>query len=202
MNNDKETLEEIVDFLINHDFSLSNKNNDGRVNSILNEEEILDIISKKFDINIPESRNWADFYINDTPINIKITTIRTADNASSKKGVYYALTGKIYNGNGGWDNYLKELSKNIKNTDDDYYFLVINKEDGNDVFFNSLKGLQIITPNGNNLPFQIQWNRNKEYKIQDFEYIKNKILSALGKGLKNRANAFISFKKYFPNIIE
>ncbi len=202
MNKDKETLKSIVSFLINYDFLLSNNNEDGRVNSIINEEEVLNIISKKFDINIPESRNWADFYINNTPVNIKITTTRTADNASSKKGVYYALTGKIYNGNGGWDNYLKELSKNIKDTDNDYYFLVINKENGNDVFFNSLKGLKIITPNGNNLPFQIQWNKNKEYTEQDFEDIKNKILNTLGKGLKSRANAFISFKKYFPNIIQ
>ena len=34
----------------------------------------------------------------------------------------------------------------------DYYFIVLNKTDSNDIIVNSVKGLKILTPNINNLP--------------------------------------------------
>ena len=123
---DKNQLVKICKHLQKASVKLSNKQDDGRINSILNESEVLKLIEQKFEIGIHKTRDWADFYIDDTPVNIKITTTKTADNASSKKGLYYALTGEIYTGNGQWDNYLKSLKDNIKDTEKDYYFLVIN----------------------------------------------------------------------------
>ena len=49
----------------------------------------------------------------------------------------------------------KEYNKNNKK---DYYFIVINKNNSKDIIVNSLKGLTILSPNINNLPFQICWN--------------------------------------------
>ena len=148
-------LAEICNYLKNIDFSLSLPQKDGRINSILNEDEILRLIENKFDIDIPVARDWADFYINAIPVNIKITTTNTADNASSKKGLYYALTGQVYSGSGQWEDYLKQLKHNIKDTNKDYFFLIVNKNNTGDVFINSLKQISTLQPNGNNLPLGI-----------------------------------------------
>jgi hypothetical protein len=154
-------------------------------------------LKKKFNIDIPVSRDWADFYIDTMPVNIKITTTNTADNASSKKGVYFALTGQIYSGNGQWENYLKQLQQNIQDTNKDYYFLIINKDNTNDIFINSLKQVSTLQPNGNNLPFQIKWCDNKIMIYKSFDEAKKLLLETLGKSIKLRADAYISFQKYF-----
>ena len=40
-----------------------------------------------------------------------------------------------------------------KNNKKDYYFIVMNKTDASDIIVNSVKGLSVLTPNINNLPF-------------------------------------------------
>jgi len=72
---------------------------------------------------------------------------------------------------------LKKNEFNLKHKKD-YYFLVLNKRNSKEVIVNSVKGLNHLTPNVNNLPFQIKWNKNKifEYKhihqnINDFIHI-------------------------------
>ena len=194
-------LDNICNYLKKQNINLSSQQNDGRVNSILNEDEILKIIEQKFEIDIPSARDWADFYIDKIPVNIKITTTNTADNASSKKGLYYALTGQIYQGNNQWEDYLKQLKQNIKDTDKDYYFLVINKNNTKDIFINSLKQISTLQPNGNNLPFQIKWCDNKTMNPKSFEKVKNLLLGTLGQSIKLRADAFISFQKYFSEYL-
>lgn len=75
---------------------------DGRINSINDEESILALIKanplKGYTILNAPSRYWYDFaLVNDTefyPINIKSTSGHSADNISSKEGMYYALTGR------------------------------------------------------------------------------------------------------------
>ena len=193
-------LQEIVDYLKNSNLSLSNTQKDGRINSILNEDEVLKIIEKKFKIEIPTAREWADFYIDETPVNIKITTTTTADNASSKKGLFYALTGKIYKGNS-WKHYLKELKENIKETNKDYYFLIINKNHNQDIFYNSLKSLNKVVPNGNNLPFQIKWDENRIPSKKNFKEAKKMLLEGLGKSIKLRADVYFIFKNYFSEYL-
>ena len=72
----------------------------------------------------------------------------------------------------------KILFKKIKNKEynkiykKDYYFIVLNKTNQSEIIINSVKGLSQLTPNINNLPFQINWNNNKEYK---YHIINNKI---------------------------
>ena len=195
-------LKEIVDYLREKNLSLSKSQKDGRINSILNEDEVLKVIEQKFEIEIPNVREWADFYIDNIPVNIKITTTQTADNASSKKGLFYALTGKIYKGNNSWEHYLKELKENIKETDKDYYFLIINKKDNQDIFYNSLKSLNKIVPNGNNLPFQIKWDENRIPIRRNFNEAKKMLLEKLGKSIKLRADVYFIFKNYFSEYLK
>jgi len=202
MNDAEIQMNEIVNYLKSGDMLLSKQSKDGRVNSILNEDEILRIIEQRFNIDVPRARDWADFYIDAIPVNIKVTTTNTADNASSKKGVYYALTGTIYQGNNTWEQYLQSLKENISDSEKDYYFLIINKEDTQDIFFNSLKCITSLVPNGNNLPFQIKWKDNKILQRKTFEEAKALILKTLGKSMQLRADAYLSFQKYFGEYLQ
>jgi len=62
-----------------------------------------------------------------------------------------------------------KLKNNKYNTNNkkDYYFIVLNKTDASDIIVNSVKGLTILTPNINNLPFQVCWNKNRIFKYEN-----------------------------------
>lgn len=196
-------LLEMVDFLRTQNLTLSNQSRDGRINSAFNEDEIFTLLNQNFEINRPNMRDWVDFSFSENeifiPVNIKVSTTKTADNLNCKLGIYYALTGQIppFNNGVSWENYFKTLSENLQENTADYYFLIINKDNPNDVFATSLKGLESINPNGNNLPFQAKWDSNRNHIPRDFEEAKNFILNTFAESLKLRADAYLSFRKYF-----
>ncbi|MFP6127532.1 restriction endonuclease [Helicobacter pylori] len=193
-------LNEIAEFLKTNPYNLSQPLQDGRLNPSVNEEEILNTIKDYFPIQLPKAREWWDFSFkkNDIfyPVNIKTTTTKTADNLNCKLGIYYALCGLVptFNNEIAWEKYFQKLHKDLgKNTDRDYYFLIINKNDPKNIFINSLKGIQTLQPN--NLPFQCKWDNNREIIQRDFDGSKNFILSALAKSVKLRV--YLAFKEFF-----
>lgn len=201
-------LVEICDFLKNHHLNLSQTTRDGRLNSAFNEDEILEtILGHGFSVNRPKIRDWIDFSFEENgkfyPVNIKVSTTKTADNLNCKLGIYYALSGNLPNfGNGiSWENYFKNLSENLRENELDYYFLVVNKENPSDVFISSLKTLQKINPNGNNLPFQARWDDNRTPQNRNYNEAKRFILSTFGESLKLRAEAYFSFQNYFGEFV-
>ena len=44
---------------------------------------------------------------------------------------------------------------------------MLNKTNENDIIVNSVKGLTILTPNINNLPFQVNWSKNRFFKYEN-----------------------------------
>lgn len=198
-------LLEIQEFLIKNPVFLSRKVSDGRINSALNEGEIIRKLTEHFGFKIihPKARDWVDFSFEEEgeffPINIKVSTMTTADNLNCKLGIYFALTGKIppFDNAVEWENYFKALRKNLESTQRDYYFLVINKNNPKDVLITSLKRLQKINPNGNNLPFQAKWNENRESISRSYQEAKCFILDCFVQSLRLRANAYVSFLNYF-----
>ncbi|WP_407379531.1 restriction endonuclease [Helicobacter sp.] len=196
-------LIEIVEFLKQQNLHLSQQSRDGRINSAFNEDEIFNLLDSHFAINRPNMRDWVDFsfYENNVfyPVNIKVSTTKTTDNLNCKLGIYYALTGKIPPfGNGvSWETYFKTLKENLTTNDKDYYFLVINKDNPSDVFATSLKCLESILPNGNNLPFQAKWDNNRQVIQRDFVEVKDFLLGTFEQSLKLRADAYLHFRKYF-----
>ncbi len=198
-------LNEIAEFLKTNPYHLSQPLQDGRLNSSVNEEEILNTIKHSFPIQLPKAREWWDFSFEESDIfyPVNITTTKTADNLNGKLGIYYALCGLLptFNNEIAWEKYFQKLHKNLcKNTDRDYYFLIINKNDLKDIFINSLKGIQTLQPN--NLPFQCKWDDNREIVQRDFDGSKNSILSALAKSVTLRANIYLAFKEVFGEFFE
>lgn len=193
------------EFLKTNPYNLSQPLQDGRLNSSVNEEEILNTIKDYFPIQLPKAREWWDFSFeeNDIFYPVNITTTKTADNLNGKLGIYYALCGLVpeFNNEIAWEKYFQKLHKDLgTNTDRDYYFLIINKNDPKDIFINSLKGIQTLQPN--NLPFQCKWDNNREIIQRDFDESKNFILSALAKSVTLRANIYLAFKEVFGEFFE
>ncbi len=191
-------LNEIAKFLKTNPYNLSQPLQDGRLNLSVNEEEILNIIKHFFPIQLPKAREWWDFSFeeNDIFYPVNITTTKTADNLNGKLGIYHALCGLLpeFNNKIAWEKYFQKLHKDLgKNTNRDYYFLIINKNDPKDIFINSLKGIQTFQPN--NLPFQCKWDNNREIIQRNFTESKNSILSALAESVKLRV--YLAFKEFF-----
>ena len=170
-------------------FQFSTQNEDGRINSCIDEDEVIKLLIEKFGEKIkkPKIRMWYDILAFDymygwVPINIKTTTTITSDNTGNLAMCVYAYTneildihrGKSYE-NGKMSDILFNKLKNKKyntNNKKDYYFIVLNKTDASDIIVNSVKGLTILTPNINNLPFQVCWDKNRTF---NYENINKKI---------------------------
>jgi hypothetical protein len=165
-------------------FQFSSQNEDGRINSCLDEVEVVKLLSIKFGarIKIPEKRHWYDILAYDylygwIPINIKTTTTLTSDNTGNLAMCVYAYTNEVLDihsnksyDNGKMSNILVNKLKNKEYnfvSKKDYYFIVLNKTDSSIIIVNSVKGLTLLTPNINNLPFQVCWNNNKTYKYEN-----------------------------------
>jgi hypothetical protein len=170
-------------------FQFSSQNEDGRINSCIDEAGVIILLIEKFGSRIKKSekRHWYDILAYDymygwIPINIKTTTTLTSDNTGNLAMCVYAYTDEtldIYRNrsyeNGKMSNILfnklKKKEYNFNNKKD-YYFIVLNKTDTRDIIVNSVKGLTLLTPNINNLPFQVCWNKNRTY---NYENINKKI---------------------------
>ena len=174
----------IKKYLLFNSFKFSDKNEDGRVNSSIDEDEIIKLLIEKFDNKIkkPKIRMWYDILVFDfmygwIPVNIKTTTTLTSDNTGNLAMCVYAYTDEIldiYNDKSYENNKMSILlfnklkSKKYNSSNKkDYYFIVLNKINCSDIIINSVKGLTILTPNINNLPFQVNWNKNRIFKYEN-----------------------------------
>ena len=181
----------LQNYLQREGFDVSFENEDGRINSCLDEEKIITLLVEKFGDKIkkPQKRMWYDILAFDSmygwiPINIKTTTTKTSDNTGNLAMCVYAYTNEILDlhimdkmeyKNGSMSAVLFHKLKNKEyNTrpKKDYYFLVLNKTDPSDVIVNSVKGLTVLTTNIHNLPFQVCWDKNRLF---DYEHVNKKI---------------------------
>jgi len=161
-------MKEIVKFLNSTAIPICTKHRDGRINSEEDETTIIKILQDEYGKeNIIEGppRHWWDVKIFGDVVNIKSSKFKTADNFSSKGAVLYSLTDmteeeiiKVKS----WPDFQEAVKKGkYKDNNRDYYCTVLNKTT-NEVLLQGLKTLTKLTPNGNNLLFQINWSNNKE----------------------------------------
>lgn len=197
----------IQHFLKNNKFNHYDKSDDGRINSCIDEDIIVGLLVKKYSKRIyrPKKRMWYDILIYDyiyewIPVNIKSTTTTTHDNTGNLAICVYAYTNKdldLYKSykNGDMSKILvKKLKKRQYNykPKKDYYFIVLNKKNRNDVIINSIKGLTELTPNVNNLPFQICWSKNKKFIYKNINTNIELLLNSLQKPKKSWKEDFMS----------
>ena len=105
------------------------------------------------------------------PVNIKSTITLSSDNTGNLAMCVYAYTDMVLEldnektySNGKMSEILFQKLKNKeynKSSKKDYYFIVLNKQKKSDIIINSVKGLTSLTPNINNLPYQVCWNKNR-----------------------------------------
>ena len=167
-------------YLIAVAFQFSNQTEDGRINSCMDEVAIIQLLIQRFKIKIkiPKIRMWYDILAFDSiygwiPINIKTTTMMTSDNTGNLAMCVQAYTNVILDYDKSYDNGKMSVllfdqlkDKCYNNIKRDYYFIVLNKLDSRDVVVNSVKGLSVLTPNINNLPFQVCWNKNRVFNYE------------------------------------
>lgn len=170
-------------------YDCSSQTNDGRINSCIDEDKIIDLLIEKFTKKIkkPKIRMWYDILVFDTyygwlPVNIKTTTTLTSDNTGNLSMCVYAYTNEVLdlNTEKSYENgkmsiiLTKKLKEKRYNTINkkDYYFVILNKNDKQNVIINSVKGLSILTPNINNIPYQICWKKNQNF---NYDKIKNRV---------------------------
>ena len=159
-------LVEVVDYLNSLNMNADSKHDDGRVNSIQDEKNIITALQTKYGIdNIiePKAREWYDVRVFGYPIQIKTSSYSkgASDNFSSKAAILYALTTLTEDDVNvrGWEQFERALLTNSGDNNRDYYIVSMNKDDGS-FHLASLKTLNKLTSNGNNLPFQIKWKDN------------------------------------------
>lgn len=173
-------LYKIKQYLKLQNVQFSKQNEDGRINSCMDESNVIELLIVQFGNRIKKSKSrmWYDILAYDfiygwIPINIKTTTTLTNDNIGNLTTCVYAYTNAILDihsekshTNGKMCdilfNALKNKEYNRRNKRD-YYFLVFNKINSDDIIINSIKGLTVLTPNINNLPFQVCWNKNRMF---------------------------------------
>ena len=192
---------QIQKYMKKQSFIFSSQNEDGRINSILDEPNIISLLIERFDNRIKRTPNkkknirmWYDMLAFDyicgwIPINIKTTTTTTSDNTGNLAMCVYAYTDHIldldnYYTNGNLHIILFDKLRNKeynRNNKKDYYFLVCDKTNSSNIIINSIKGLTKLTPNNNNLPFQVRWDKNKEYKYQHINNNINQFIDCIQK---------------------
>jgi hypothetical protein len=170
-------------YLQSRSIQLSAQNEDGRINSCLDEEHVIHLLIEMFGNKIkkPKMRMWYDLLVFDymygwIPVNIKTTTTTTCDNTGNLAMCVYAYTDEMldihkdtsYENGKMSDILFDKLKKKEYNNSPkkDYYFIVLNKTDASDIIVNSVKGLSALTPNINNLPFQVNWSKNRDFQYQ------------------------------------
>jgi hypothetical protein len=195
-------------FLQNRSYTFSNQTEDGRVNSSLDEVEIADILISRFGnrrIKKMQCRMWYDIKVFDKkhgwlPVNIKTTSMNSSDNTGNFAMCVYAYTDeeldldkKYTNGEMADLFYNKLLHKKYNmNHKKDYYFLVLNKKNNRDIIINSVKGLTCLTPNSNNLPFQVCWNKNRSFNYEHINIKINNVTNILKQMSPNWKEKFIN----------
>jgi hypothetical protein len=192
-------LVEVLDFLNSIKIAIDKNHEDGRVNSIADEKTIINLLLDKYgkDVEIPKVRDWWDVKIFGYPVNIKSSKYGSAaDNFSSKAAILYALTNlseddvKVSS----WQKFQQKLL-NCKLEDNyrDYYILSLNKLT-NEVHLSSLKTLQKLTPNGNNLPFQIKWANNSKPVWRTHRQAYEFLVKSYKESVRRKINSHDGFK--------
>lgn len=124
------------------------------------------------------------------PVNIKLTSVNSKgvsgnDNVSSKEGLIWTFTNEEPSNNRSWPSLREALNNPVITSNRDYYFLIVDKNNLQDIWFTSFKQINSVKVNANNLPFQTVWTENRILSEKgEFDVFKL-LFSTFQKGLDN-----------------
>ena len=176
-------LKEAVKYLQSR-VTASGRHEDGRVNSIDDEDSIIDELIARYGdaVKKPAACTWYDLELFGYKVNIKSSSMAGADNCSANMALLYCFTdAKLKSG---WSHFYQSF-KNIVDNQRNYYFIVLDKNTGN-VYLQSLLTLVRLTSNGNNLPFQIVWKDNIKPVERTFEEAYRFLIDAFKESVRKR----------------
>jgi hypothetical protein len=206
-------LNNLVQFLqetIANNLVFSNAYNDGRVNSVKDEASVIKLLKDEYgdDIIEPPPRTWFDVAYKSPNvtyyINIKCSTGKT-DNAFCKKAVIYSLCDiepENVKGNINYNTLMTIIAESMKTSRDvrkEYFYLYIDKNDGN-VFLKSILDIQNFVSNPINI-LQINWKKEKKdmamFNDSNISEAKKRLLSVVSRSLKSyfkNCSLFLEFE--------
>lgn len=182
--------------------TISENHEDGRVNSITDEDTVIDLLIEKYgeeNVKKPAARCWWDVKLFGYPLNIKSSDFAkgASDNFSSKAAILYALTDLSEDKVNvtSWGKFQDAL-KNHSGTENnrDYYIIVVDKGT-REVYLQSLKSLNKLTANGNNLPFQIKWRDNIQPVQRDYGQAYEFLVGCYKESVLRKINAHNGFEQ-------
>ena len=203
LNKVEQFLEEAISFLKKGSITLSSQSDDGRVNSSIDEDIVLKKLKKKFPklVKLMPPRSWCDFIHipTGTPINFKSSSLVSSDNSCNFLTILHCFTDVniLSSRKPNKTKDIKELFEWIEanktkiekekvSVDRDYYFLIINKNDTKDLFYTSIKQLEEVSVNPSNLPFQVNWGKNRNRKKRAFGKAFEFCMKAVKSGIKKQ----------------
>jgi hypothetical protein len=193
---------------------------DGRIHSAIKEQvvlqelkRLLEAASPGWKITIAEKRVWYDVEINGLKINLKLSDCKANDNAFSKKGILYTLTGNDnYPASMNFNNFFgfiqeargKNLIKTTRDRLTEYHYLVINKHNG-DVLLKSILDIKEYNSNPSN-DLQINWQFEFQHgadTMTEEEYLSKmaKLVSTVQMSVRQSINNSIKFAEADVNLL-
>ena len=184
-------LIEAVEYLQSR-VTASRGHGDGRVNSIKDEDLIINELIAKYGDAVEKSpdRCWHDVTLFKYKVNIKSSSMAGADNCNATKALLYCFTDAQLKS--GWKHFYTSL-QSVIDTGRNYYFIVLDKNTGK-VYLQSLLTLARLTPNGNNLPFQIVWKDNIVPVQRTFQEAYNFLIGVFKESVKKRLEVHAEYE--------
>ena len=178
MDRTARTFQLLESFIHDTNIEACTDHEDMRIGSLMDEGNIIKAMIVKFgeeNIKVPRTRHWYDVLFFGIPLAIKSSDFKkkASDNWSSKTAILWAFSNmsleEFENSpqsrnlrHQDFQNYLRALRPKPSLDPvhaNDIWILILDKGTGQ-LHLNSLMGLSKLTPNGNNLPFQICWAKN------------------------------------------
>lgn len=173
----------------------STEHADGRLNSNTDEDAVIAALEDQYgadNVQKAPPRYWYDVLLFGHPVNIKSSGMTTADNCNAIKAILHCFTdAQLKNG---WRHFYDSIAnRSSTNTGRNYYFIVLDKNTG-DVHLQSLLTLARLTPNGNNLPFQIKWADNIQPVERSYEEAYRFVIDAFKESVRRLTEAHTGYE--------
>ena len=206
--NDTQLIENIQ--IMRNKFVCSKQHKDGRINSGIDDEQVKKYWRSFGDNYIAgNDREFYDLAYTDNDgytyyINFKSSDFekKSNDNLNAKEAILLAFTDlslhEIRKKNRSWKPLINALKHNKKDINRDYYYIVFDKS-SEKYIFTSVRSLDCLSANGNNLPYQCKWNKHVPQINRTFEQSYEYVTSCFYKSLRLRAEAYLYYEHLQQN---